>query len=317
MSSTPVPPVGTSDQPAHLLGAGPRGRLMRRATYAAVAVAVLLIVIKTGAWLITNSVAVLSTLVDSALDLAASVLNLLAVRQALAPADENHRFGHGKAEPLAGLVQAAFVGGSAVFLFLQAGERLINPKPVSESLIGIVVMGISITLTLGLVLYQKMVIRRTGSVAISADSLHYQGDLLVNATVIAALVLGAELGVGWADAAFGLGIAAYILWNALQIVRDSLDLLMDRELPNEERQRIRDLALAHPEVIDIHDLRTRSTGPHRFIQFHMELDGGMTLFEAHEIAEQVMYDIEQTFPGSEVLIHEDPAGIDERRARFT
>ncbi len=316
MNDLPARPADTTEQPAHLIETGSRGSLMRGATYASVSVALVLIALKAVGWLATGSVAMLSTLIDSVLDFAASVLNLLAVRHALAPADENHRFGHGKAEPLAGLAQAAFIGGSAVFLLFQAGERLIHPQPVEHGLVGIAVMAASIALTLGLVLFQKMVIRKTASVAISADSLHYQGDLLVNAAVIAALLLSDRLGVGWADAVFALGIAAYILWNAVGIVRDSLDLLMDRELPEAERRRIREIALAHPEVISLHDLRTRSTGPHRFIQFHLELDGHMSLLRAHDISERVMYEVEQAFPGSEVLIHEDPAGIQERRATF-
>ncbi|WP_305727895.1 cation diffusion facilitator family transporter [Magnetospira sp. QH-2] len=309
MSETPAP---NSPLQANATDA----RLMRSATYASVTVATLLIIVKVMAWLMTGSVAILATLVDSILDAAASVVNMFAVRHALEPADKDHRFGHGKAEPLAGLAQAALIGGSAVFLLFQAVERLINPEAVAASDVGIIVMVISIGLTLVLVLFQKFVVRKTKSVAISADSLHYQGDLLVNAGVIAALLLGDHLGWVWADGAFALAIAGYILWNALEIVRESLDLLMDKEFPPEDRARIHEIAIEHPLVSDIHDLRTRSTGPHKFIQFHLELEGDMMLSKAHAIADKIMYRVEAAFPGSEVLIHQDPEGVKERRATF-
>ncbi|GAB6053383.1 cation diffusion facilitator family transporter [Magnetospira thiophila] len=310
MSDTPAP----SDNP--LQGNARASKLMRRATYASVFVATILIAVKVVAWLMTGSVALLATLVDSILDAAASLVNMVAVRQALEPADREHRFGHGKAEPLAGLAQAALIGGSAVFLLFQAVERLIHPQAVTASEVGILVMGISIGLTLLLVLFQKYVIRQTKSVAISADSLHYQGDLLVNAGVIAALLIGEHLGFLWADGVFALGIAGYILWSAIEIVRESLDLLMDKEFPVEEREKIKLIALDHPLVRDMHDLRTRSTGPHRFIQLHLELAGDMPLSKAHAIADKVMYRIEAAFPGSEVLIHQDPEGVNERKATF-
>lgn len=291
-------------------------RLMRLVTYLSVSVASILICVKTVAWLQTSSVAMLSTLIDSMLDASASFVNLMAVKHALEPADAEHRFGHGKAEPLAGLAQAAFIGGSAVFLVFQAIERFLDPQPVRNSEIGIIIMLVSIILTFCLIIAQKIVIRRTDSVAISADSLHYQGDLFVNLSVIGAILLNTQFDFSWADPLFALGIAGYIFWNAFQIIRTSLDLLMDKELPEEERARIKEIALAHPDVQDIHDMRTRSTGQRKFIQFHLEMSGDITLLEAHSIAEQVMYDIEDEFPNAEVLIHEDPAGIDERRAVF-
>ena len=286
-------------------------RLMRRATYAAVTVAGTLIVIKFGAWLVTDSVAMLATLVDSLLDAAASVVNLLAVRHALMPADREHRFGHGKAEPLAGLGQSAFIAGSAVFLLIQAGHRLFLPRAIESSTVGIVVMVVSISLTLGLVLYQHMVVRRTASVAISADALHYKGDILVNVSVIAALLLSVNLGWVWADPAFGGAIAAYIIYNAWSIVRQSLDQLMDKEFADDDRVRIREIALTHPEVAAMHDLRTRSSGRDAFIQLHIEMDGDITLIRAHEIADEVEAGIRAAFPTAEVIIHQDPEGLEE------
>lgn len=291
-------------------------RLKRRAAIASVTVATLLILAKAAAWLTTGSISLLSALIDSTLDLAASLVNLIAIRQAIQPPDKEHRFGHGKAEPLAGLAQAGFVLGSAGFLLVHAGERLVRPAPISNTEVGYAVMGLSIVLTLGLVLYQRLVVRRTGSLAISADSLHYSVDLLTNVTVIVALVLSTQFGWLWADPLIAIVIGMVILRSAWQILKQSLNLLMDRELPDEDRARIRRIARSHPEVMDIHDLRTRSSGTHLFIQFHLELDGNMTLLDAHTISDQVMKELERAFPDAEVLIHEDPHGITERRAEF-
>jgi ferrous-iron efflux pump FieF len=291
-------------------------RLKKLAAAASVTVAASLIAAKAAAYFATGSVSLLSTLVDSLLDLAASLINLIAIRHAAQPPDREHRFGHGKAEPLAGLGQAAFVAGSAVFLLVQAGERLIHPAPITNEAIGVAVMLLSIALTLALVVFQRWVIRKTGSVAIGADALHYKSDLLVNAGVIAALLVSTQLGWGRADPLFAIAVALYILVSAWQIFNGSFNLLMDRELPEADRQRIKTIAEAHPSVICIHDLRTRSSGTQTFIQFHLELDGNLTLIDAHTIAEQVMREVEAAFPNAEVLIHEDPHGIPEPRASF-
>jgi ferrous-iron efflux pump FieF len=272
--------------------------------------------LKKAAAFATGSVSLLSTLVDSLLDLAASMINLIAIRHAAQPADQEHRFGHGKAEPLAGLGQAAFIAGSAVFVLVQAGERLVQREPMSNEAIGIGVMVLSIVLTLGLVVFQRTVIRRTGSLAIGADALHYRSDLLVNLGVIGALLLSTQLGWWLADPLFAIAVAIYILLSARRIFSESFNLLMDRELPETDRARIRTIASAHPSVISIHDLRTRSSGTQTFIQFHLELDGNLTLIDAHTIADAVMRDVERAFPNAEVLIHEDPYGIPEARAKF-
>lgn len=289
------------------------GRLMRLATYAAVGVATLLIVVKFVAWLMTDSVSLLSTLIDSFLDVAASTVNLLAVRHALEPADEEHRFGHGKAESLAGLAQAAFISGSSVFLLLQAGERLYNPSPIANTMIGYGVMVFSIAATLVLVGFQKYVAKRTQSLAISADSAHYTMDVLVNVSVIVSLFLATELGWGIADPLFAIAIAFYILHGAYEIGIEAYHVLMDRELPDEDRENIHRIAKAHPEVISLHDMRTRQSGPDVFIQMHLEMSGDISLLEAHDVAEAVMHDVQKAYPRAEVLIHQDPAGIDEVR----
>ncbi|OUR79874.1 divalent metal cation transporter FieF [Alphaproteobacteria bacterium 46_93_T64] len=289
------------------LTASQREGLMRAATYCAVLTATVLIFIKGWAYLATDSVSILSTFVDSLLDLGASLVNLLAVRQALVPPDDDHRFGHGKAEALAGLLQSAFIVGSALFLVLQATERLANPEPVHESGIGIIVMGISIALTLMLVSFQRYVIKRSQSVAISADSLHYTGDILVNVSVIVALILADQLGWIMADALFAIGIAGYISYNAWSIVRLSFADLMDEELPDEERDKIIELVTNHPDVLGVHDLRTRRSGQKVFIQMHLDLMPDLNLAEAHIISEAVEASILASYPDAEALIHQDPA----------
>jgi len=286
---------------------------MRAATYASVSVASVLILAKTGAWLFTESVSLLSSLVDSLLDVGASIINLLAVRHALQPADREHRFGHGKAEPLAGLAQSAFIAGSGIFLLLESADRLINPMPVENGAIGIAVMILAMVLTLGLVLFQRYVVKKTNSVAIAADSLHYRVDILVNAAVIVSLVLSSYQGWLLADPLFAIAIVAYMAWGSLSIARESINSLMDRELPDEDRIKIRDIAMGHPEVLDVHDMRTRTAGPDTFIQLHLELPGHLPLEEAHRISDEVMYQVEEAFPNAEVLIHQDPEGVDERR----
>jgi ferrous-iron efflux pump FieF len=291
-------------------------RLMRLATYASVLVASVLILAKLVAWLATDSVSMLSTLLDSVLDVAASLVNLFAVRHALTPADREHRFGHGKAEPLAALGQSAFVAGSAVLLIVEVVRRFWRPQAVENGEIGILVMMGSIAVTAVLVFFQRHVVRKTGSLAISADRLHYLGDVLVNSAVIVALALTELLGWNWLDPAFGALIAAYILYTAWSIARSSFDMLMDRELPEEERQRIRGIATAHPQVRALHELRTRASGPSIFIQFHLEMAGEMSLYEAHRIADQVENQILAAYPGAEVIIHEDPSGVAERRRTF-
>jgi len=295
---------------------GEAGQLMRWATYASITTALLLIAAKVVAYLVTDSVSLLSTLLDSLLDAAASLVTLLAVRQSLVPADREHRFGHGKAEPLAALGQSAFIAGSAVFLIVQAAGRLLSPPSLEHTGVGIAVMAVSIVATLALVTYQRRVIRRTGSLAIKADSLHYASDLVVNASVIVALVLASVYGWQRADPLFGIGIALFILFTAWQISRRALDMLMDRELPDDARQQIRALATANPGVRAVHDLRTRASGQTIFVQLHLEVDGSLTLMQAHAIADAVEADILAAFPDAEVIIHEDPAGIPERRQVF-
>lgn len=293
------------------------GRLMRLATYASAGAALTLVAVKLGAWAVTDSMSLLSSLVDSLLDTAASLLNLLAVHQSLQPADREHRFGHGKAEPLSGLGQAAFVAGSALFLSFEAIRRLSNPLPVSSPDIGIAVMVFSIVVTLVLVRFQKYVVSRTHSVAIAADSLHYAGDVLINVSVIVALLASKILGWAFLDPVFALGIAVYLLVNAWKIVTESLNLLMDHELAEEDREHIRQVVMRHPGVRDMHDLRTRSAGVHSFIQLHVEMDRDLPLWRAHDLADAVEMKLREAFPNAEVMIHQDPSGLVEAHPGFS
>jgi ferrous-iron efflux pump FieF len=302
--------------PAETVAALAGARLMRRATYASITVAAVLIVAKTIAWGMTGSISVLSSLLDSLLDAVASAVNLFAVHHALTPADREHRFGHGKAEPLAGLAQAAFITGSAGLLLIQAAQRLRAPPAITDGEVGVAVMVLSIVLTLGLVAYQRHVVHATGSVAIGADRIHYASDLLLNLSVIVALVLSAWFDIRYADPIFGIAVGVYILVSALRIGRLSLDLLMDRELPDDRRARIREIVLKHPEVRSLHDLRTRSSGLDIFIQLHIEMDPDMSLRHAHEVSDAVEADILAEFPNAEVIIHQDPEGVEEPRRAF-
>ncbi len=286
-------------------------RLKKLATVASVTVATLLIAAKLAAWLMTDSVAVLSALVDSLLDAAASVVTLLAVRYAVEPADREHRFGHGKAEALAGLGQAAFICGSGALLLIEAVRRFFDPRPVHDEAIGIAAMVFSVVLTLALVAFQRSVVRRTGSVAIQGDSLHYAGDLALNGSVIVALGAHAMWGWTWLDPLFAVGIVLWLLWNARKVGMASLDMLLDRELPDAEREDIRRIALSHPEARSLHDLRSRRSGGDTFIQFHLEMDPDMSLMRAHTVADEVEAAIMAAFPNAEVIIHQDPEGLEE------
>jgi len=281
---------------------------MRLATYASISVALVLIVAKTIAWGISDSVSLLATLIDSTLDALASLINLIAVRHALSPADKEHRFGHGKAEALAGLGQAAFITGSACFLLLESGRRIANPVVLESYGVGMGVMLLSIVATLALLRFQRYVIRKTDSTAIKADALHYRTDLLVNGSVIVALWLSVQ---GWAgfDALFAIGIAIYILYSAWEIVKQAFDHLMDRELPNADRDKIIGIANLHEAVHGLHDLRSRRAGTATFIQLHLELDDDLTLLQAHKISDEVEASLQAVYPGAEIIIHIDPVSV--------
>ena len=288
-------------------------RLKRLATAASMSVATVLIITKITAFLMTNSVSLLSSLMDSFFDLLASLVTMLGVLHAATPADENHRYGHGKIEALAALAQAVFVLGSSLFLVVESVRRFITPEAVRDAEIGIGVMLLSIIMTGALISFQKYVVRKTKSVAIAADRLHYTGDLLMNAAVIAALLLATYTGWSYFDPLFALLIVGVLLRGAWGILMSSSDILMDKELPEADRRRIEEIATSHPHVESIHDLRTRSSGNHLFIEFHIEMDGSMTLSRAHDITEELEKKLYAAFPKAEILMHQEPAGINDHR----
>lgn len=278
---------------------------VRLASRASVATALTLIAIKLFAWLYSDSASMLASLTDSFADALASIVNLLALRYAIVPADKDHRYGHGKAEPLASLAQSAFIMGSALLLLIHGAERLAEPEPLQHAGIGILVSVVAIALTLGLVILQKRALAATGSTVVAADSLHYKSDLFLNAGVLLALVL-AHYGWLWADGLFAVLIAIYIGFQATELAYDSAQSLLDRELDVDVRQKIAALAVADPRVQGYHDLRTRRAGKMIFIQLHLELDGLLTLNEAHEIADTTEKRIRGAFANAEVIVHQDP-----------
>jgi ferrous-iron efflux pump FieF len=293
-----------------------RGRLVRSASTASVAVAALLVGLKTWAWLDTGSVSLLSSLADSLLDVAASLLTFWAVRFSLSPPDAEHRFGHGKSEGLAALLQALVIGGSGLFVCVQAVDRLIRPVPIQSPAIGIGVVLVATVLSLALVAYQRWVTKRTGSVAIEGDSLHYGSDVAVNLSVAAAIFLVTVTGWNAIDPLTGLAVALWIFYSSWQLGGRALDILLDREIPDADRDRIRAIALDHPDVIGVHDLRTRHGGANFIVQFHLDLERDTSLVRAHEIQDEVEDRIRAEYHGCEIIIHVDPCGIDERRDRF-
>ena len=289
-----------------------RARLTRSAAFASVAMALFLAVLKGWAVWQTGSTAMLGSLADTSLDLVASVATLVGVWVAAMPADEEHRFGHGKAEALAAMFQVILIVLSAGGIAFRAVTALVESGRTEAADQGIAVSVLAILGTFALLAWQRHVIRRTGSLAIRTDNVHYQSDLLLNLAVIAALVLDQYLGFARADPLFGLAIAAWLLWGAWRASREAVDNLMDREWPEEKRLRFVERAATHPELSKLHDLRTRTSGDRDFVQFHVDLPASMTVGEAHAIIERVEEDLCREFPGMELLIHIDPEGhVDE------
>lgn len=267
--------------------------------------AVVLIIVKLYAWRVTGSISLQAALMDSVLDAFASVINLFAVRHSLKPADREHRFGHGKIEALAGLGQAFFIVISGFFILIEAFKSFGASRPMAglSASVGIIVF--SILVTMALVRYQKFVVAQTGSTAIAADAVHYQSDMIINVSVLFSLALSGWLHMAWVDPLIGSGIAFYIMWTAFKVLKASLDILMDRELPDDVRAKIKQIVCAHPEVNGLHDLRTRSTGVQTFFQLHLELDPALSLSQAHRISLEVEELIRQEFPAAEAIIHQD------------
>ena len=261
--------------------------------------------VKLGAWVLTGSVSVLASLVDSAMDAGASLLNLLAVRWSLRPPDAEHRFGHGKAEALAALGQSAFIAGSAAFVGLQAIDRLMHPRPVAEVGIGLAILIFAMVLTVALLALQYHVARRTESSAIRADALHYATDLATNSATLLAL------GLAW----LGIAIGGLVLASALHIGHEAMQLLLDHEVPPAQREEITALARGAPRVLGVHGLRTRKSGQLLIIQLHLELDDELPLREAHRTALDAETRIRARYPHSDIIIHQDPVSLVEEDAK--
>ncbi|MGY3570940.1 CDF family cation-efflux transporter FieF [Vibrio paucivorans] len=283
-------------------------RLVTLAAWTATTVATLLLIVKVAAWWVTGSVSLLASLIDSMLDIAASVVNLIVVRYALQPADKEHTFGHGKAESLAALAQAMFISGSACFLILNGIDRFFRPHELNSPEYGVYVSLFAMVVTYGLVTFQKHVVKKTGSQAIAADSLHYQSDLYMNAAIMLALGLS-WFGLTQADAVFAVAIGIFILYSAFKMVSEAIQTLLDRKLPDEELKQIREDCLSIEGVLGVHQLRTRMSGPVRFIQLHLELEDHIPLIEAHRISDNVELKLLSSFPDADILIHQDPYSV--------
>jgi ferrous-iron efflux pump FieF len=281
---------------------------VRLAAICSTSTALILVVIKLYAWLVTDSSAMLASTTDSILDLFVSIMSIVILRFALAPADKEHSFGHGKAESLAGLVQASFVLGSAIILIFSGVSRFLNPQVIVKSEVAIWVTIISIVLTLILVAFQRYVIKRTGSIIISGDSLHYQSDIFLNLGVLAAIILSQGIWLQ-ADGFFTILVALYLVFGAGQIMVQSVSQLMDSKLSDEELTQIKTIVLAHKQAIGIHELRTRQSGVQKFIQFHLELSDDLSLLEAHSIGDEIEAGICSALAPCEVFIHQDPTSV--------
>lgn len=279
--------------------------LMRSAVLAAFTVTATLIVMKLWAYNVTNSVSIFSSLVDSILDAITALINIVVVRYSLKPPDEKHKFGHGKAEDIAGLSQAVLISLSASLIIEKAIQRIVNPVPISDSVAGIAVMCGSIILIGMLIMVQKYVVKKTKSSIIQADNLNYTADLLVNIATIVSIVIS-SYGFYYADPIFAILIACYMLFGAWKIGVLSFQRLVDGELPDEENEKIISIIKASKGVKGFHDLKTRRSGLMDFIQFHLEIDGELSLNEAHEISDNVERELKRDFPNSDIVIHEDP-----------
>ncbi|MDH3978703.1 MAG: cation diffusion facilitator family transporter [Gammaproteobacteria bacterium] len=294
------------------LSTGQRALLIKSASYASLIVALSLVLLKAWGWQATDSVSLLSSLADSVLDVFASGITFWAVRYSLSPADTEHRFGHGKSEGLAALVQAFIIGSSGIYVCYEAVSRIFTPREITEPQIGLGVIVIATIATLMLVGFQRYVGKRTGSVAISADAAHYQTDLIINLGVGLAIILTTWTGLALIDPVVGLIIAATILKSALGIINDSLKILLDHEIPLKDREAIEIMAKNHPDVRGLHDMKTRFGGNHYIVQFHVEMDPDITLLRSHEILDDVEAEITAVYPGCEIIIHADPLGLPEK-----
>lgn len=286
-------------------------RLVTFAGYASTCTAIILICIKAFAWLYSGSSTIFASLVDSALDLCASGLNLLAIKYSILPKDDDHKYGHGKAESLAGLLQAAFICGSAIFVIMHGISRVVNVSPIEHVSTSIVITIISVVLTIILVSFQTYVVKKTKSNAVLSDLLHYKSDVILNISVLLSLGF-MSFNIFIMDGIFTIGIGIYILISAIHIAKLSTDILLDHNLPEKEEEEIIDLAISVPGITSIHDLRTRKAGATYFIQMHLDLDSKMSLQEAHDITEKIEEAIESKYSPADIIIHMEPIEVEKQ-----
>ncbi len=286
-------------------------RLQRLAVRVSLWVTGLLLVTKGAGWLVTGSVTFLGAALDSLMDLIASLVTAFGVYTSLQPADRAHRFGHGKAQAIAALTQSFLMIASAAFVFHESYGAAIDQRSVSRPEIGLSLIAAATVLLLGLVAFQRWTVRATRSLAIEAECVHFTGDLVINGAVIASLLSGQHL--AWLDALLGASIGGYLVANAVGLWRRAVDELMDRELPTEVRARLLEVAQAHPDVLGVHDLRSRRSGDTTFVELHLELDGRLSLNKAHQIADDVERRLRDAEPGAQVTIHQEPSGIEDHR----
>lgn len=287
--------------------------LILRAIYASISVSSLIIIAKIIGWYITDSTTILASLTDSLLDVTASLINFIAAKYALQPPDNEHRFGHNKAEDLAVFAQSSFFGLSGIFVIMVSIKRLIVPKVIEHDILGIYIMLFSIVVTIFLLVYQTYVLKKTSSNIVKADRLHYSFDLLTNFAVIISLYLSGIFNNKFIDPLFAIFIAVYILYGAAKLLINALNNLMDHEFEEEEKSKIHKIIMSSKQALGYHDLKTRKAGRKYFIQFHLEMDGNISLIQSHNIAEDIEKKLKDEFENLEIIIHQDPEGIDEEK----
>jgi ferrous-iron efflux pump FieF len=285
-------------------------KLVKFSTYCSVSVATIILSIKIYAFIRTDSVSIFASLLDSLLDIGSSIINLLAIKYAMEPADNNHRFGHDKIQDLAVFAQSIFFGASGIFIIFLSIPRFFEPSEIENNDIGMIVMVMSICLTAALVILQTYVIAISGSKVIKADKLHYFVDLLSNLAVLASLFISKYFNFQYADPIFAIGVSLYIMHSAYELFLDAFKSLTDEEFSDKEKEIIVGILKEDPDILAIHELKTRRGGNKSFIQFHMELDPQITLLKSHEISDRIEDKILVLFPESEIMIHQDPAGVE-------
>ena len=290
--------------------------LIKAASIASLFVSSTLIVIKYYGWTETDSISLLGSLADSLMDFLASIFVFIAISFSLLPADEKHRFGYGKSEGLVVFIQSLLIGVSGLYVFSEAIQRFIHPIKINQPSIAIWIIVVSIVLSIGLIIFQKYVVKISKSKAIESDQYHYLTDLYINISVLISILISGWTTYLFVDSLIGLIIALFVIYSALGLLKKSFKILLDQELPSSDRDQIKAIALTHPEVLGFHDLRTRDAGRNYVIQFHLELDPQMSLLNSHEIIEEVMEKVLDAFPDAEIIVHSDPLGVEEKRDPF-